>query len=249
VFICFEGIDGAGKSTQARMLVQRLSAEGYSAELVADPGTTQIGTAIRQILLHNDSPISTVAQMLLFSAARAELSTYIEKLIAANTVVVCDRWLLSTLVYQGVINGVSEQLILDIFSATDCSRPDICFLLDLSPAEAKERMGPPRDRYERRSLTDRQRMRQAYLAFAEQGHAAATYTIDAEQAADMTHTQVYAIVHRVVQERGFIQKRMESKNVGRIRAASAPVGAGADLLHDAAGSPATRAGVAHAPEK
>lgn len=212
MFICFEGIDGAGKSTQARMLVWRLTADGYAAELVADPGTTQIGTSIRQILLHNDSPVSSVAQMLLFSAARAELSAYIADLITARTVIVCDRWLLSTLVYQGVINGVAEKLILDIFFATDCCRPDICFLLDLSPEAAKERMGKPRDRYERCGFSERQKMRQAYLTFAQQGHAGITYTIDAEQPAEETHTQAYAIVRQAIEARGFDRKRMESKH-------------------------------------
>jgi len=65
VFICFEGIDGAGKTTQARMLYQALKDLGVKTELVADPGTTKIGTAIRQILLHNNEPITPIAQMLL----------------------------------------------------------------------------------------------------------------------------------------------------------------------------------------
>lgn len=216
MFICFEGIDGAGKSTQARMLVQHLADDGLRAELVADPGTTQIGTAIRQILLHNDNPISPEAQMLLFSAARAELSAYIRRTQSkSKTIVVCDRWLLSTLVYQGVINGVDEGLILDIFSATDCCLPDICFLLDLPAQSAKKRMGKPRDRYERRCLSDRKRMRQAYLSFAAQDYAAATHVIDANDPAENTHTRVYEVVRRAIGEQKFKRKRTESRNVSR----------------------------------
>ena len=166
MFVVFEGIDGAGKSTQARMLLERLQKEGAPVELVADPGTTQIGTAIRQILLHNDAPISTMAQMLLFSAARAELAEYIRARIAEGVTIICDRWLLSTLIYQGEINGVDKDLIVSIFRGTSNVVPDLCILLDLNPEAAMIRMGKPRDRYERRSLEDRQKMRAAYRRHA-----------------------------------------------------------------------------------
>lgn len=165
MFVCFEGIDGAGKSTQARMLYQLLHDAGQAVELVADPGTTQIGTAIRQILLQNDGPISPMAQMLLFSAARAELASYITEKLAAGVTVICDRWLLSTLVYQGEINGIKPDLILSIFRGTSFVVPDLCVLLDLDPASAEPRMGKPRDRYERRNTEDRQRMRAAYKRY------------------------------------------------------------------------------------
>jgi dTMP kinase len=195
VFICFEGIDGAGKSTQARMLAQRLNDLGQKAELVADPGTTRIGTAIRHILLNNDDPISPAAQMLLFSAARAELAQHINDLLAAGVVVICDRWLLSTYVYQGEINNISIDLISHIFSETSANRPDICFLLDLAPEDAKERVGRPGDRYERRCLEDQQRMREAYLRHAqERPHAATVHVIPAAQPVPDTHEQIYAFV-------------------------------------------------------
>ena len=75
MFVCFEGIDGAGKTTQARMLCQRLKNDGINTTLVADPGTTSIGTAIRQILLHNDEPISPAAQMLLLDRKSTRLNS------------------------------------------------------------------------------------------------------------------------------------------------------------------------------
>lgn len=194
MFVCFEGIDGAGKTTQTRMLHQRLLENGTDAELVADPGTTKIGTAIRQILLHSDEPISAAAQMLLFSAARAELAEYIRARRADGAVVLCDRWLLSTLVYQGEINNISIDLILKIFEETSFIQPDICFLLDISPDDAALRMGAPSDRYERQCMADRQRMRNAYLDHAQhRAHAAEVHIISATKSPQDTHDVVYAL--------------------------------------------------------
>lgn len=198
MFVCFEGIDGAGKTTQARMLAQRLKKDGVAAELVADPGTTRIGTAIRQILLNNDDPISPAAQMLLFSAARAELSAYIQQRVSEDVVVICDRWLLSTLVYQGEINNISLELITHIFRETSYVCPEICFLLDLAPEDAKVRMGNPRDRYERRCLKDRERMRAAYQTHAKlRPHANAVHHIDANRDVDITHDEIYSLFCRI----------------------------------------------------
>lgn len=198
MFVCFEGIDGAGKSTQARMLAERLQKDGVPVELVADPGTTRIGTAIRQILLHNDDPISPAAQMLLFSAARAELSAYIQQRVVEGVVVICDRWLLSTLVYQGEINNISTDLITHIFRETSYVCPEICFLLDIAPEDAKARMGNPRDRYERRCLKDRERMRAAYQTHArERPHANTVQHIDANQTAEAAHDEIYALFCRI----------------------------------------------------
>lgn len=219
MFICFEGIDGAGKSTQAQMLQQSLAAAGYKVELVADPGTTRIGTAIRQLLLDNDGPITPVAQMLLFSAGRAELSAYVAKQIRKQTIVICDRWFLSTLVYQGVMNDMPQHVLFDIFELSGCLVPDICFLLDLAPSKAKKRMGKPRDRYERRCMEDRQIMREAYLEFAGHDNADVTEVIDAAQIPDVTHRQIYTIVEAALNDRG-IKPRKETGN-GRARKRSA----------------------------
>jgi dTMP kinase len=163
VFVVFEGIDGAGKTTQARMLYERLKSEGAKVEQVADPGTTQIGTAIRQILLHNDAPISNAAQMLLFSAARAELANYIREKLADNFTVICDRWLLSTLVYQGELNGIDPEFILNVFRETSHLIPDICVLLDMPSENSALRIGKGRDRYERIDAETRTRIRRAYI--------------------------------------------------------------------------------------
>jgi dTMP kinase len=212
VFICFEGIDGAGKTTQARMLFQALKDKGYRAELVADPGTTQIGTAIRQILLNNDGPITPLAQMLLFSAARAELAAYMHKKLHDH-IIICDRWLLSTLVYQGVLNKINRGLIVNIFDSTTGIEPNICFLLDISPSDAKKRMGPPRDRYERRCMADRKKMRAAYLSLAGEDYADVTHVINATAPPQTTHQRILKIVSAASDGfRAYTPKRTESKN-------------------------------------
>lgn len=201
MFVCFEGIDGAGKTTQARMLLQRLHKEGVAATQVADPGTTRIGTAIRQILLHNDAPITPAAQMLLFSAARAELSEHIRELIAQGHVVICDRWLLSTLVYQGEINNISTDLIINIFRETSYICPDILFLMDIAPENVRQRrpVGHTRpDRYERRCIEDQHRMRAAYKTHAlYRPHASIVHHINADSPVGFTHEEIYKLFSSV----------------------------------------------------
>lgn len=192
MFVVFEGIDGAGKTTQARMLYERLKSEGAKIEQVADPGTTQIGTAIRQILLHNDAPISSQAQMLLFSAARAELAGYIRERLADNFTVICDRWLLSTFVYQGEINKIDERFILDVFRQTSDLVPDLCFLLDMPSKISSQRTGPGRDRYERVTNETRGAMRWAYLRHAGKREAGEhTFILDALLPPEDVHQIVY----------------------------------------------------------
>lgn len=195
MFVCFEGIDGAGKTTQAVQLTERLAAEGFPVERVFDPGTTRVGLAIRQILLDSDEPMSSMAQMLLFSAARAELADYINKKLTAGGIIICDRWLLSTLVYQGYGNGISADLILSIYQQTSGICPDICFLLDLSAEAAEKRVGPPRDRYERKTLADRQAQRDVYVDYTTRyGKTIAKQTciLNAHKEQQETHEKVYA---------------------------------------------------------
>ena len=177
------------------MLFQRLTKENVPVELVADPGTTKIGAAIRQILLHNDDPISPAAQMLLFSAARAELSTYIDDQMRAGVVVICDRWLLSTLVYQGEINNISLDLITHIFRETSFIQPDICFLMDIDPEASKARRPRgPSDRYERCCIEDQNRMRNAYKTHATyRPHASIVHYINADRDVEETHADIYRL--------------------------------------------------------
>ena len=141
LFIAFEGGEGAGKSSQARRLRTRLSDAGYRAVLLRDPGSTELGDYLREYLI-TDRPLSDNAELLLFAAARAELTTaVIIPQLAAGAVVVADRFASSTVAYQGYGRGLDRQQIdrLNDF-ATGGRYPDLTILLDLPPAVGLERV-------------------------------------------------------------------------------------------------------------
>jgi thymidylate kinase len=102
--------------------------------------------------------------------------------------------LLSTLVYQGELNKIPADLILSIFHGTSNLLPDLYFVLDISPEEARLRMGKPTDRYEKRCLRDRQKMREAYLAYASTLPPSTVHVIPASAPAEKTHEHIYSAV-------------------------------------------------------
>jgi dTMP kinase len=196
MFICLEGVDGAGKSTQSRLLHDYFKRRGYAVELVCDPGTTKLGRTIRQLVLDCDDPISPHAQMLLFSSARAELSQHIRERVAAGVMIICDRWILSTLVYQADLNGISHNFVMNVFKET-CVVPDLCVLLDIDPAVADARKAHEtrKDRYERVNTEKKQFMRQRYIKHS-QNRACAKKTViaDADDDQDNMHNKIVRIV-------------------------------------------------------
>ncbi len=135
VFIAFEGGEGAGKSTQARLLEAALQQHGYGPVLLREPGSTELGEYLREYLVTGAS-LSPSAELLLFEAARAELmSRKIITEVDAGAVVVADRFAGSTIAYQGYGRGIDLQRIkwLNDF-ATGCRYPDLTLLLDIDPA-------------------------------------------------------------------------------------------------------------------
>lgn len=197
MFICLEGIDGAGKTTQSRMLVENLNAAGKKAIQVADPGTTPLGKAIRELVLDRDEPIHPLAQMLLFSSARAELSQFIRERLKENLIVVCDRWILSTLVYQSTGNDIDADFIMRVFKETSAV-PDLCFVLDIAPEKAEQRRAPSKDRFESRPIEDKRRMRQAYIEYAgsKRECAAVTYVLNADVPQDVMQQAIFSMVEQ-----------------------------------------------------
>ena len=145
----FEGLDGSGKTTQARLLADRLSRDG---EVVAtrEPGGTPLGERIRQVLLHGED-ISPWAEAALFAAARAELvAQVIRPALDRGAAVVCDRYIDSSLAYQGIARGLGIEEVLQLnLAVVGGLLPDRTFVLMLDPATAAKRTRRARDRIER----------------------------------------------------------------------------------------------------
>jgi dTMP kinase len=171
-FIVLEGPEGAGKTTQARALADRLQAAGHRVLLTREPGGTAIGEQIRQILLdHANSAMLAATEALLYSAARAQhVGEVVGPALAAGTVVVCDRYVDSTLAYQGGGRGLPPGELRAVQAmATGGLVPDLRILLDL-PIEVglRRRFGgaEPVNRLDAADVAFHERVRQAYLELA-----------------------------------------------------------------------------------
>jgi dTMP kinase len=150
VFVTFEGLDGSGKSTQVELLRAHLEESGREVVATREPGGTQLGEGIRELLL-GGTEISPWAEAALFAAARAELvAEVIRPALERGADVVCDRYLDSSLAYQGIARGLGVDRVLAL--NTDAIRgllPDVTFLLLIDPEEAALRSGEASDRIER----------------------------------------------------------------------------------------------------
>lgn len=152
LFITFEGPEGAGKSTQARRLYERLQAAGYPVILTREPGGTRIGELIRRILIDlRHTEMAPTTEILLFSAARAQLvSELIRPYLATGGIVVCDRYADSTFAYQGYGLGRDlEELRVITEVATGGLKPDLTFYLQIDVEIGLQRKQNARERSER----------------------------------------------------------------------------------------------------
>jgi dTMP kinase len=143
-FISFEGSEGCGKTTQIRRLAARLSALGRTVVQTREPGGTSIGEAIRELLQFSPAgrAMKPETELLLFTASRAQLTReVIEPALAAGAIVLADRFLDSTTVYQGVARRIDAATVRAIneFAIGGC-RPDVTFVLDLETAQARQRL-------------------------------------------------------------------------------------------------------------
>lgn len=176
-FLTFEGIEGSGKSTQARRLAERLRGSGAEVVLTREPGGTPLGERLRALLLAAESPVLPETELLLYAADRAQhVAETILPALSRGAVVVCDRFLDATLAYQGVARGLGTEAVLRLHARPPLNlRPHRTLLLDLDPEEALSRArardaarGGSREegRFEAEPLRFHRRVREGYLAIA-----------------------------------------------------------------------------------
>lgn len=173
LFLTFEGSEGCGKSTQIRLLAQRLRACGHQPLLLREPGGTPSGEVVRHLLKHapEGADLFPESELLLFAASRAQLvREMIIPALAAGRIVISDRFLDSTTVYQGVARRIPREVTdhLNRIAVGSCL-PDMTFLLDLDLATARNRMAQREltlDRIERESEGFFEAVRTGYLALA-----------------------------------------------------------------------------------
>ncbi len=170
MFVAFEGVDGAGKSTQVRLLGEHLERSGREVVICREPGGTGLGEELRRILLDPGSgDLQPEVEVLLFMAARAQLcNKVIRPGLEAGKVVISDRFLWSSVVYQGVVGGLGVEEVLAIGRvATRGLLPDLTFLVDLDPAASHSGLDDG-DRRESRGIEFQRRVREGFLALAEE---------------------------------------------------------------------------------
>jgi len=169
-FITFEGIDGCGKSTQAKLLLEYMNKSVVETILVREPGGTNISESIREILLHSSSgQMGDRTESLLMTASRAQLT---QEVIIPNMdhgkFVIADRYSDSTLAYQGGGRNLDVEWLIELNNyATFTLLPDITFFVDIRPEEALRRLDSNKDRIEGEGIEFQARVRKTYHELAE----------------------------------------------------------------------------------
>ncbi len=199
MFITFEGPDGSGKTTQARLLARWLQNEGRDVVLTREPGGTDIGDQIRQVL-HDprNTAMDARTEILLYSASRAQhVAQRIRPALAAGKVVISDRYAGSTLAYQGYGRRLDLETLRTITTfATGGLTPDLTLYLDIAPHEGLERRrqgGEEWNRLDAEALEFHQRVRAGYLELARQGPHR-WMVIDAARSEDEVQAEIRALV-------------------------------------------------------
>ena len=192
MLITFEGLDRSGKTTQAQLLADAL---GPDAVLVREPGGTPVAERIRDLVKDLDVTLSPIAETLLFGAARAELvATVIRPALAQDRVVICDRYVDSTVAYQGGARGLGIDRVEELNEwITEGLEPDLTFLLELAPGAAGARAGVDVDRFEEEGEELQRAVAAAYEQLAVR-HADRYVRLDADRPPAEVHADEMAVV-------------------------------------------------------
>lgn len=202
IFITFEGIEGSGKSTQAKLLASGLAAAGFEVIATHEPGGTLISDRIRALLLdpeHTDMDATT--ELMLYAAARAQhLAQKIRPALARGTVVICDRFSDSTVAYQGFGRGIARELLDAVDAvATGRLRPHLTILCDLDVRQGlqRNRNAQKRDRLELEAVDFHEKVRAGFLALAHDDPGR-FHIVDAAQPPDVLAAEILALVKKVL---------------------------------------------------
>lgn len=204
-FISFEGTEGAGKSTQIKLLAARLEAEGRTVRVLREPGGTPAGEEIRHLLKHSEAnrELTAEAELLLMCASRAQLvREVIRPALADGEILVCDRFFDSTIAYQGYGRQLDLSLVKAVIAvAVGETTPDLTLLLQVPPGVSEERRrvrnageSPVRDRMEEAGADFFQRVEQGFEAIA-QAEPGRVHRIDAQAAREQVAADIWAQVH------------------------------------------------------
>ena len=167
MFVTFEGIDGSGKTTQARLLAERLEREGVDVVLTREPGGTPLGEAVRDLVLHGEH-VAPWAEVALYAAARAQhVDQVIRPALERGATVVCDRYVDSSAAYQGGARRLGVDTVLELnLTVVGGLMPDRTVLVEISPETAAARVGGSGDRMERDGVALWARAAEAYRDLA-----------------------------------------------------------------------------------
>ena len=185
--ITFEGIEGVGKSTQINLAKEWLERTGYSVKLLREPGSTDFGEKIREILLSTDSNISYETELLLMFAARSEMiQSFVND--AAEDFILCDRYYHASIAYQGYGRGLSKNFINALIDGIKCPKPELTIIYDLDVQLGFARKSSDtKDRIESSGFDFFERVRVGYLALAKSEPE--IHLIDASTSEQSVHMQ------------------------------------------------------------
>jgi dTMP kinase len=203
LFIVFEGVEGAGKGTQIRLASEWLEARGEAVLVTREPGGTPLGEHLREMLLaHETGHIEPKTEALLFAASRAQhVATVIRPALSEGKIVICDRYIDSSVAYQGWARGLGEQDVLTLnVWATQGLFPDLVLLLHLEPEAGLLRSLEEPDRIEMESGEFHAKVANAYLHIAEE-HPERFVVVDADRPPEQVHGSVVEALERVLRER------------------------------------------------
>ena len=193
--ISFEGIEGAGKTTQINLLKDYLDSNNITCTLLREPGSTPGGEMIRKVLLSNEITLSSMTELLLMFSARAEMVNNLIKK-SDSEFIVLDRYFHASLAYQGYGRGISLDKIYNLIKVTECPEPNLTIVLDIEPSKGFERKRhDEKDRIENSGNNFFTKVKNGYVALADRYDY--VKIIDAQQTEKNIHNQIIDLVNSI----------------------------------------------------